>query len=58
MLVLPQVHGVHFYTLNREVAVIEILKQLGLWCEDPLANKALPWKQSGNQKRRHSEDVR
>lgn len=52
------VNGLHFYTLNREVAVVDILKQLGLWCEDPLAMKALPWKQSGNSKRRCSEDVR
>jgi methylenetetrahydrofolate reductase (NADPH) len=51
------VNGLHFYTLNREVAVIEILKQLGLWCEDPLARKALPWKRSANS-RRESEDVR
>ena len=25
--------GIHFYTLNREVAVISILKQVGLWSE-------------------------
>ena len=56
--IIVQVNGFHFYTLNREVAVIDILKQIGLWCEDPLARKALPWKQSGNQKRRYSEDVR
>lgn len=29
------VHGLHFYTLNREVATIEVLKRLGLWQEDP-----------------------
>ncbi len=46
----------HFYTLNREVAVIEILQQLGLWCEDPLTIKTLPWKAPVNHKR-FSEDV-
>lgn len=29
------VHGLHFYTLNREVATTEVLKRLGLWKEDP-----------------------
>lgn len=29
------VHGLHFYTLNREVATTEVLRQLGLWIEDP-----------------------
>ena len=52
-----QVYGLHFYTLNREVAVIKILKQLGMWCENPLARRTLPWKQPANHKR-SSEDVR
>lgn len=30
-----QVPGFHLYTLNREVATIEVLRQLGLWIEDP-----------------------
>lgn len=30
-----KVPGVHFYTLNREVATMEVLRQLGLWIEDP-----------------------
>lgn len=29
------VPGLHFYTLNREVATMEVLKQLGMWTEDP-----------------------
>ena len=30
-----EVPGLHLYTLNREVASMEVLKQLGLWIEDP-----------------------
>ena len=52
-----QVQGLHFYTLNREGAVMQILKRLGMWCEDPLSLKPLPWKPTANH-RRHSEDVR
>ena len=37
--------------------MIEILTQLGLWCEDPLSLKTLPWKAPVNH-RRFSEDVR
>ena len=37
--------------------MIEILKQLGMWCEDPLAFKPLPWKAPVNHKRK-GEDVR
>lgn len=29
------VPGLHFYTLNREVATTEVLKRLGMWVEDP-----------------------
>jgi len=39
-------NGLHFYTLNREVATIEILKRLGMWCEDP--RRQLPWKPTAN----------
>lgn len=49
------VHGVHFYTLNREVATIEILRRLGMWVEEPC--KPLPWKQTANYVR-CKEDVR
>lgn len=52
-----QVHGLHFYTLNRESAVMDILRQLGMWCEEPHLKKPLPWKPSANH-RRSSEDVR
>ncbi|XP_075801789.1 methylenetetrahydrofolate reductase (NADPH) isoform X2 [Microtus pennsylvanicus] len=44
------VPGLHFYTLNREVATTEVLKQLGMWTEDP--RRPLPWAVSANPKRR------
>ena len=43
------VNGLHFYTLNREVATIEILKRLGMWCEEP--KRSLPWKPTANHNR-------
>ncbi|XP_031469502.1 methylenetetrahydrofolate reductase isoform X1 [Phasianus colchicus] len=49
------VHGLHFYTLNREVATTEVLKRLGIWNEDP--RRPLPWAVSAHPKRR-VEDVR
>ena len=49
------VYGLHMYTLNREVATIEILKQLGLWSVDPC--RPLPWKTTANHNR-SKEDVR
>uniref|UniRef100_A0A8C6KZA0 Methylenetetrahydrofolate reductase (NADPH) n=1 Tax=Nothobranchius furzeri TaxID=105023 RepID=A0A8C6KZA0_NOTFU len=50
-----KVPGLHFYTLNREVAPTEVLRQLGLWIEDP--RRPLPWAVSAHPKRR-VEDVR
>ena len=50
-----QVFGLHFYTLNREVATMEILKGLGMWAETP--QRMLPWKLSANPKRL-GEEVR
>ncbi|XP_063880009.1 methylenetetrahydrofolate reductase (NADPH)-like [Scylla paramamosain] len=47
--------GIHFYTLNREVATTAILKQLGLWSATP--RRPLPWKMAANHKR-SGEDVR
>ncbi|CAG7828543.1 unnamed protein product [Allacma fusca] len=47
--------GVHFYTLNREVAVTCIAKQLGLWNLHP--HRALPWKVVPNH-RRCQEEIR
>jgi len=47
--------GLHFYTLNREVAVMEILSNLGLW--NLKKAKQLPWLCSANDKRA-AEDVR
>jgi len=49
------VHGLHFYTLNREIATIEILKRLGMWCQEP--RRSLPWKPTANHAR-CKEDVR
>nr|KAF6506698.1 methylenetetrahydrofolate reductase [Rousettus aegyptiacus] len=49
------VPGLHFYTLNREMATTEVLKRLGMWTEDP--RRLLPWTVSAHPKRRE-EDVR
>eukprot|EP00118_Oscarella_pearsei_P005553 m.25641 g.25641 ORF g.25641 m.25641 type:complete len:662 (+) comp28853_c0_seq4:64-2049(+) len=48
--------GIHFYTLNREMATREVLLQLGMWNEDP-AERPLPWQTSAHPKR-VQEDVR
>ncbi len=49
------VNGLHFYTLNREVAVTEILKQLGLWSSNSSLLRERPWKQYSAQKRQLEE---
>jgi methylenetetrahydrofolate reductase (NADPH) len=50
--------GVHFYTLNREVAVTAILHELSLWNTDiDNTRRCLPWKQCVNYQRQ-AEDVR
>merc|ERR1719244_920260 len=46
--------GIHFYTLNREVASTAILKRLGLWSD---IRKPLPWRLSADPSRAN-EDVR
>lgn len=38
--------GLHFYTMNREFATVQILKNLGLW-KDTI-RRSLPWKTSAN----------
>lgn len=49
--------GVHIYTLNREVATIEILKQLGLWNSSHV-HRPFPWKTVSRHAKRAAEDVR
>lgn len=46
--------GVHFYTLNREVASTAILKNIGLWSD---IKKPLPFRMSADPAR-NSEEVR
>lgn len=45
--------GLHFYTLNREVAVKSILEQLGLWANKVV--RPLPWKPTANHTRSEEE---
>lgn len=53
-----KVFGLHFYTLNREVAVTDILRKLCLWNAEQ-APRDLPWKQAPvNSQERQCEDVR
>ena len=46
--------GVHFYTLNKEVATVAILKSVGLWMS---VERSLPWRRSGHPGRQ-GEGVR
>lgn len=50
--------GLHFYTLNRETVVIEILKRVHMWQRPGPERPLLPWKRSGNARRRAAEHVR
>jgi methylenetetrahydrofolate reductase (NADPH) len=43
------VNGLHFYTLNRDYATVQILRALGMWSEKP--RRSLPWKTSANHTR-------
>lgn len=52
-----EVPGIHFYTLNREVATVEVLQTTNLWATEPVCSRSLPWKPSANVKRMR-EDVR
>jgi len=45
-------HGIHFYTLNREVASTAILKNLGLWSD---IKKPLPFRLSADPARTEEE---
>jgi len=51
-----EVYGLHFYTLNREIATKEIVQRLGMWV-DEFHHRPLPWKMSASNKR-FTEDVR
>lgn len=55
-----KVFGLHFYTLNREVAVTEILNRLGLWNAEPSFPRFLPWLNRSNSgvHQRGAEEVR
>ena len=50
------VPGLHFYTLNREVSTIQILKRLGMWNTD--VQRPLPWRKTTANHARCKEDVR
>ena len=43
------VPGLHFYTLNREIATVAILKRLGMWLDG--VPRPLPWKPTANHTR-------
>ena len=56
-LIKEDVPGLHFYTLNLEHSVKEILHSIGL-ATDQMQNRDLPWRQSSDEDRKSSEDVR
>ena len=56
-LIKEDVPGLHFYTLNLEHSVKEILHSIGL-VTDQMQNRDLPWRQSSDEDRKSSEDVR
>ena len=49
--------GLHFYTLNLEYSVTEILSSIGLASRNE-SDRKLPWRQSSDSERKLSEDVR
>ena len=49
--------GLHFYTLNLEYSVTEILSSIGLASRNE-SDRKLPWRQSSDSERKSSEDVR
>ena len=49
--------GLHFYTLNLEYSVTEILSSIGLVSRNE-SDRKLPWRQSSDSERKSSEDVR
>ena len=51
------VPGLHFYTLNLEYSVTEILSSIGLASRNE-SDRKLPWRQSSDSERKLSEDVR
>ena len=50
------VYGLHFYTLNRELTIVEVIKALNLWKQHHI-HRTLPWKRSAHSLRM-KEDVR
>jgi len=51
--------GLHFYTLNRETATKDILKRIGLWKDECVPRRVLPWQQcEENEERAMLENVR
>eukprot|EP00123_Amoebidium_parasiticum_P016078 comp23279_c0_seq1/m.38127 comp23279_c0_seq1/g.38127 ORF comp23279_c0_seq1/g.38127 comp23279_c0_seq1/m.38127 type:complete len:617 (-) comp23279_c0_seq1:584-2434(-) len=52
------VPGFHFYTLNREVATMEIIKRLGLYDPNKKKARSLPWRQCNATLKRTGEEIR